>query len=157
MFSLSRLAQVVYVLALSLALFLLLESNRSQAQFRGTPDIAGMPAIGGLAPGGRIIGLPGPSLMPPLNNMMTDTTGSPLAMMRTGGMGGGMMGMGGGMMGMGGGMMAMMGMGGMMMGGMMGMMGMGGMMMGGMMGMGGMSMMGFAGKGMGGFNGRKAL
>jgi len=68
-----------------------------------------------------------------------------------GGMGGGMMGMGGGMMGMGGGMM---GMGGGMMG--MGGMGMGGMGMGGnMMGMGGMG--GFAGKGFGGFNGKKPI
>ncbi len=63
------------------------------------------------------------------------------------GMGGGAMGMGGGALGMGGGMM---GMGGMNMGGGMGMGG--GMNMGGMGGMGG-----FAGKGMGGFNGKKPL
>jgi hypothetical protein len=71
MISLSRLAQVVYVFALSLALALLLWQNRSQAQFRGTPGIAGMPAMGGLQAGGRIIGLPGPLMMMPLNNMMT--------------------------------------------------------------------------------------
>jgi hypothetical protein len=91
---------------------------------------------------GQIIGPPMPTITPMLNNLLSDTTGAPWALMGAMSMGGG-----GGI-----GMITPMG-GGMGMGGMgMGGMGMGGM---GMMGMGGMG--GFAGKGMGGFNGKKGL
>jgi hypothetical protein len=114
--------------------------------------------------GGRIVGMPPPTVMPMLSNeffagflyspFTSDSTGSPFSLLTSMSIVGGM-GMGGGMvgmMGMGGGMVGMMGM-----GGGMGMMGMGGFGMGGMsmMGMGGFG--GFAGKGFGGFNGRKAL
>ena len=135
MFSLTRLSKVGYLLVLAVAVCLLSRPNPSNGQFRNNQ-------------------MPPPPLMPQLDNQMTDSTAGWLIFGRMAGMGGmsgggGMMGMGGGMMGMGGGMMGMMGMGGNMMGGM-SMMGMGGMNM-----MGGMN--GFAGKGMGGFNGKKPL
>jgi hypothetical protein len=97
----------------------------------GVGQTGGMGLLGGMGQGGTGMG--------------GGITGGGMGMgggMR-GGMGGGMMGMGGGMMGMGGG--GMMGMGGFPMGG-----GFGG--QGGMGGMGG-----FAGKGFGGFNGKKPL
>ena len=95
MLSLSRLAQVAYVFALSLFLSLLLRPSLSNGQYRGNF-------------------MPPMPMMLPLNNGMTDVVGM-MGGMSSGMMGGmgGMMGMGGGMMGMGGGMM---GMGGKMMG-----------------------------------------
>lgn len=97
---------------------------------------------------GQIVGMPPPTFQPPLNNLLSNSTGSPLGAMTALNAGGGM-----GISGMVGGVGGLGGMGG---GG--GMMGMGG---GGMMGMGGGGMGGgmggFAGKGMGGFNGRKPL
>jgi hypothetical protein len=81
---------------------------------------------------GQIIGLPPPTLMPPLNNLLYDTTGAPYATITALGLGGGV-GIGGGI---GGG-------------------GFGGAGAGGGIAGGGMG--GFAGKGMGGFNGKKPL
>lgn len=94
---------------------------------------------------GQIIGLPPPTLMPPLNNLLYgpflgDSTGSPFALLLTGG-GGGIAGGGaaGGMGGIGGGVGGV--------GGQIGGIGGGGIAGGG----------GFAGKGLGGFNGKKPL
>jgi hypothetical protein len=93
--------------------------------------------IGSFLPnGGRLIGLPPPTFMPPLNNQFYDTTGAPWATTGAMSMGGGGSigiitplggGIGGGSFGMGGG------------------------------GIGGGGMGGFAGKGMGGFNGKNGL
>ena len=81
-------------------------------------------------PGYSVSLMPGPMFNLPLNNFLTDTTGSPLAAV---GMGGGGVGIGGGLGG-----------------------GLGGRLGGGLGGLGG-SFGGFAGKGFGGFNGGKAL
>lgn len=87
---------------------------------------------------GQIIGLPPPTFQPMLTNALTDTTGSPLALLFGGGVsvGGGAVGGGGGFGGVAGGAGGQGGFGGGITGGGVG---------------------GFAGKGMGGFNGKKAL
>jgi hypothetical protein len=180
MFSLSRLARIVYLVGFALLLSVLLRPNLSPAQqtFRGIniPPLSGGMAsssssghgfagvsgsfAGGSSsasfpgfPGGWLSLMPHPAFIFPANNALTDSSALGGTMMM--GMRGGMMGMRGGMMGMRGGMGGMMGRGMMGMGGMMGrgMMGMGGMMGRGMMGMGGMmgrGMMGMGGMGMGG-------
>jgi hypothetical protein len=174
MFSLSRLARIVYLVGFALLLSVLLRPNLSPAQqtFRGIniPPLSGGMAsssssghgfagvsgsfAGGISsasfpgfPGGWLSLMPHPAFIFPANNALTDSSALGGTMMM---MGGGMMGMRGGMMGMRGGMMGMRGG----MGGMMGrgMMGMGGMMGRGMMGMGGM--MGRGMMGMGGMMGR---
>ena len=112
--SLPRLMQTGYVLGLSAVISLLLSSATSKGQFRHNQ-------------------MPPPPALPPLNNLMTDSTDGAMTLGMMGGMASGMMGMGGGMMGM-------MGMGGMNVMGMNMMGGMGGkfgMMGGGMMIMGG--------------------
>jgi hypothetical protein len=128
MSSLKALTKMGYLLALAVALSLLLWPNPSPGQFRAIPP-ANFPTTPPV-PGmpTHMVIMPAPALMLPLNNMLTDSTGGAMSM----GIGGGMGGVG------------------TMIGGGMGGMGMGG------MGMGG-GMMGFAGKGMGGFNGKKAL
>src|SRR5579875_107714 len=121
----------------------------SQAGIPAGMGVGGMGGMMGMGMGGGMMGMGGGMMgmmgMGGMSMMGMGMNGMSM-------MGGGMMGMGGGMMGMGGGMM------GTMMGGT-GMVGMGGMMgmpMGGIgMGMGGMG--GFAGKGFGGFNGKKPL
>ena len=154
MFSLTRSLKVGYVLGLAAGIILLSRPAPTPAQFTLKAPVA--PMLSQITQG---------FWMPQVqqNRMMLMSSGMGMGGMGMMGMGGmmGMMGMRGGMMGMGGGMMGMMGMGGGMMMGGMSMMGMGGMGMGGM-GMGGMGMRGgmmggFAGKGMGGFNGRKPL
>lgn len=89
---------------------------------------------------GQIIGMPPPTFMPMMTNAMSDTAGSPFAMLS------GML-MGGGI-----------GIGGVSFSGMAGAIGGGGgaMGLGGGLGAGG-GMGGFAGKGMGGFNGKNAM
>lgn len=89
---------------------------------------------------GQTIGLPPPTLMPPLNNLLYDTTGAPWATMTAMGLGGGL------------GVGSVVGGGGGIAGGIGGMGGIGGGIAGGGGGMGG-----FGGKGMGGFNGIKGL
>ncbi len=89
---------------------------------------------------GQIVGMPPPTLMPPLNNLISDSTGSPLGLLSSIGAGGAL-----GISGMVGGGFGGVGAGG----------GIGGALGGGGFGGGGMG--GFAGKGMGGFNGRKPL
>jgi hypothetical protein len=97
---------------------------------------------------GQLLGPPMPTFLPPLNNLLTDTTGAPWSLFAAANMGGGI-GITGGMGGFG---MRMAGFGN-------GMGGFGGGMGGfgnGMSSFGG-GMGGFAGKGMGGFSGKKGL
>jgi hypothetical protein len=167
MVSCTRWLKVGYVLALTTAVVLLL-SKPAPVQAQRTiayPFIPG--ALTNALQMSLVAGFSGPFNSYNAANQMLMQAGIPVGLaagggqgiagggaMGLGGFGGGAMGLGGGgMMGMGGGMMGMGG-GQMGMGGMGGMMGMGGM-QGGMGGIGGMG--GFAGKGMGGFNGKKAL
>jgi hypothetical protein len=142
--------------------------------------------LGSLFPNnGQIIGLPPPTMMPPLNNagiiftgvsfspyfinlsgfatpfgippfgFSDDSTGSPLALLTAMGILGGL-GAGGGGMGLGGGLGGLGGgLGGLGGGGLGGVGGVGGFSLGQIGGGGGLG--GFAGKGLGGFNGRKPL
>jgi hypothetical protein len=184
MFSLTRILKVAYLLILGSVVSLL--SRPAPVRAQRTLAYAFLPSELTLIMSRTMLAAGMSSPFTSFMNVQMELmqASMPASMMMGGGMG--MMGMGGGMMGMMGmGGMGMMGMGGMMMGGMsmmggmmgmrggMGMMGMGGGMMGTMMGgmgmggfgMGGMGMGmrgfggmgGFAGKGFGGFNGKKAL